>query len=247
MNTRSLGFPGAALPAVILLTVCSLAQELNDPALSNAPALTAAPATQVATASQGQQTPAMLPAHFQATVFEVKSTPEQAASIDAKALALKGQTAETLLAALSEKGSARILYRIDQPVNAASERIQIAADEPVVTATRMMANGKAINTVSYQSVGVIISLSARDPKGEPASESPNISMTVELAALTLSEKEVAPGQKMPTTRKVALTHNGPLQFDQPAVILSISSASEDDKLAPLAYVIRYQFSAPAAK
>ena len=224
------GLFGVAGCAVIAFTCSrSLAQEGDKPA---------APAPGKA---------AGLPAHFQATVYEVQTTPEQVSSFDGKALTSQADTAETLLKALSEKGKARILYRIDQPVNVASERIQIGEKQQVVTGKRVMANGQSINSITYVNVGVLIQLSTRDPAGDQAQRTPEVSLSAELSALTESDKELTSGVKMITPRNLKFEHSEALQFERPSVTLSISSASSEDQAAPVAYVVRYRFSAPVGK
>ena len=120
-------------------------------------AATPSTATQLGTDVQGRQRPSepttersseMLPAQFQATVYEVQGTPEQLRSLDEKALTGQADTPEALLAALTRVGKARVLYCTEQPVNVYSTRIVIGASEPVVMATRTTGAGGPINLVS---------------------------------------------------------------------------------------------------
>ena len=174
-------------------------------------------------------------AHLQLTVYELQTTPEHASTLDAKALTATAATAESLLTTLSTAGKARILYRIDQPVNVFSENVQISTKEAVVSGTRLAANGRQIDTVRHQTVGIIVQLSAQIL---PQEETPKVTVAVELSALPASG--VNP-------RNLALKHSERLNYDQSRVMLSISSASPEDQLAPVVYVVRYRFSAPISK
>ncbi|MHC1763645.1 MAG: hypothetical protein AB9869_04960 [Verrucomicrobiia bacterium] len=164
----------------------------------------------------------------------------------AKALARQAATPEALLKVLSETGNARILYRIDQPVNVYSERITVGSREPVVVGTRKTNTGQ-INMISYQNVGVIVRLAAQKPSPGADGEAPNVKMAIELSALAQSDIEMAPGQKAVTTRTVSVEHSEPLEFDRPLVILAVSSASPAEQTTPTVCVIRYLFSPPVGK
>ena len=84
----------------------------------------------------------ILSAQFQATVYEVQAAAERLGSLDAKVLTRQAATPETLLAALAQTGKARLLYRIEQPVNVFSTRIIIGSSEPVITGTRTTTTGR---------------------------------------------------------------------------------------------------------
>jgi hypothetical protein len=203
------------------------------------------------TANGEQSVPAdkgvLIPAQFQATIYEVKTTPEKVGEFKTEALAEHALTAETLLAALAEKGDARILYRVDQLVNVAAQRIQISESQPVITGSRKLADGNLIHSVTYQNVGVVITLSARNTSDSPKADTPVANISVELAALTPTQKEIAGGNKAPATRKLVLTHAEPIQYARATVMLTVSSASEEDTASPVAYVVRLKFGEPPAQ
>jgi hypothetical protein len=181
----------------------------------------------------------VLPAQFQATVYEVQATPDKVGTLDAKALAWLAPMPEALLPVLSAVGKTRILYRIDQPVNVYSERIAVMGSEPVVTGTRITANGQPINTTMRQNVGVIIRLSASVPpkgKGETL-----VTMAVQLSALAPTDVEIGAGQKSTAMRNMQIQHSELLEFNRPSVMVAVSSASAVEQATPIAYVIRYAF------
>ena len=139
-------------------------------------------------------------------------------------------------------GTARILYRIAQPVNVFSERIHVGTSEPVVVGSRRSATGEAINSVRYQNVGVMVRLSAQaQPKGANGGQ-PAVNMSVQLAAIAPSDTEIAPGVKATATRSIAVDHSELLEYDRPLVMLAISSSSATEQTTPAVYVVRYLFS-----
>ncbi len=190
---------------------------------------------------------AVLPAHFEATVYEVQAPAERLRSLDAKTLTAKAATVEKLRSALSAVGTVRVLYRIDQPVDVYSEQITVGGSEPVVVGARVNSAGQSIKTVSYQNVGVIFRLKAQAPAKAADRKGAVVTMSVQLAALAPSGTEIAPGVNATATRTVSLEHSEPLRLGRPGVMLSVSSTASDAQAPPAAYVIRYLFSPPASK
>ena len=200
----------------------------------------------------------ILPAQFQATVYEVQAAAVQLGNLDDKVLTRQAATTETLLAALGQTGKVRLLYRIEQPVNVFSASSIIGSSEPVITGTRTTTTGAAINMISYQNVGFIVRLSAQGPPKDNNAAAPIVTTAIKLSVLSPGEKEIAPGQKESATRIVSLHHSAPFEVDRPQVLLTISSNAvsgfrrsadsggrAEAPITPVAYVVRYQFSPPA--
>ena len=200
----------------------------------------------------------ILPAQFQATVYEVQASADRLGSLDAKALTGQAVTPETLLSALAQTGETRLLYRIEQPVNVFSTTITIGSSEPVIVGTRTTATGEAMNNISYQNVGVIARLSAPSPSKGENSAVPTVTAAIKLSVLGSGEKEIVSGQKESAIRVVSLEQSEPLELDQPRVLLTISSNAfgafrrsadgggrAEAPITPAAYVIRYKFSPTA--
>lgn len=200
----------------------------------------------------------ILEAQFEATVYEVQATSERLGSLDAKALTGHATTSETLLSTLAQKGKARLLYRIEQPVNVFSTTITVGSSEAVVTGTRTTSTGEALNNISYQNVGVIVRLSAQGPPKDESGAAPIVTTAIRLSVLSPGEKEIAPGQKESAARVMSLEGSGALEVSQPRVLLTISSNAfssfrtsgdrsgrTETPITPVAYVIRYQFGPPA--
>jgi hypothetical protein len=179
-----------------------------------------------------------LPAHFQATIYEVEAPVGRMDSVDAKALEKQAGTAEGLLNALSKVGAARILYRFDQPVNVVSQKLFMGKSEPLVTSTRLSPSGQTINSVTYQQIGAAVSLSAPAVRDKH----PAVTVAVELSVMGRTGVEVVPDAKLPAIRTVSTAHQSALEFGQPRVILAGDSASLDQKASPVLYVIRYLFN-----
>jgi hypothetical protein len=200
----------------------------------------------------------ILSAQFQATVYEVQAGAEQLGNLGAKALTSQAATPETLLAALAQKGNARLLYRIEQTVNVFSTRIITGSSEPVISGMRTTTAGGTVNSISYQNVGFIVQLSAQGPPRDQDTAAPVVTMAIKLSVVRPGEKEIAPGQKESVIRAMSLDHTGALELHRPQVLLAISSnafssfrrSADGNKpgetpTTPVAYVIRYQFSPPA--
>ena len=200
----------------------------------------------------------ILPAQFQATVYEVQAAAERLGSLDDKVLTRQAATTETLLAALAQTGKARLLYRIEQPVNVFSTRIIIGSSEPVISGTRTTTTGGTVNSINYQNVGFIVQLSAQAAPKDQDTAAPVVTTAIKLSILSPGEKEIAPGQNESVIRAMSLDHSGALELNQPQVLLAISSNAfssfrrfaeanrgAETRAAPVAYVVRYQFSPTA--
>jgi hypothetical protein len=200
----------------------------------------------------------ILSAQFQAAVYEVQAAAERLGSLDDKVLTRQAATPEALLAALAQTGKARLLYRIEQPINVFSTRIVIGSSEPVISGTRNTSTDSIVNSINYQNVGLIIALSVQAPPNEQSNAAPIVTSAFRLSVLRPGEKEIAPGQRESVARAMSLAHSGALELKRPQVLLAISKnalnslgRSADGNKAgetpatPVAYVVRYQFSPPA--
>jgi hypothetical protein len=181
------------------------------------------------------------PARFEAAVYEVQMPAARAAELDAKALSAKAATAEDLRKALADFGDAKVLYRVDQPVNLYSESITIASREPIITGTRVTELGATINSVQYQQTGLIINISAGAPPKDSKRKGLDVEMRIELAALGDSGVDISPKTRAVIIRSVSIDHSEPLQYGRPFVMLNVSYPSKDEKAA-VAYVVRGAFS-----
>ena len=160
--------------------------------------------------------PEILSAQFQATVYEVQAAAERLGSLDDKVLTRQAATPETLLAALAQTGKPRLLYRIEQPVNVFSTRIIIGSSEPVITGTRTTATGGTVNSISYQTLGFIVGLSAQAPPKDQNTAAPIVTTAIKLSVLSPGEKEIAPGQKESVIRMMSLDHSAALELNATA-------------------------------
>ncbi len=227
----------------ILMTGCQSAGEKETGAALERSNASAGSSTETLAVREKESPPSsrILPAQFQATVYEVQAVAERLNTVDGQALARQAASAEKLLKALSEMGETKILYRFDQPVNVFSETLRIGTREPVVMGSRATANGSVINSFQYQDVGAIIQLSAGTPPTEGKRKGPEVKVSVELAALSDSGVEMVPGRKVVSTRNVSLSHNEVLEYGRPRVMLVVDSSSNDEKKRPVMFVIRYVF------
>ena len=199
----------------------------------------------------------ILSAQFQATVYEVQAPAEQLGRLDEQALTNQAATPEALLSALAQTGKARLLYRIEQPVNVFSASMIVGASEPVITGTRKSVTGETLNSISYRTVGIIVRLSAPSPAKDEHGTAPMVTTAIKLSVLSPGEKEIAPDERELVVRTVSLDRSEALELNQPRVLLTISSnafssfrtSGEGSRggqtpVTPVAYVIRYQFGSP---
>ncbi len=185
----------------------------------------------------------VLPAQFQLTVYDLNPKPEHVRELDGKTLATRAATAEALLSALTQLGEARILYRIDQPVDLASAQIQVGSSEPLVTGVRTSGSGQPIKTVTYHNLGLIVRLSS-DP-AEARQTNAVVKLSIQLSLPVPSKTELAPGVPATTTRTMSIQHSEVLVFEKPLVAVSVYSPDSDSQAVPKAYLVRYVFRPPA--
>ena len=69
--------------------------------------------------------------------------------------------------------------------------------------------------------------------------------SVLLSCLTPSELDFAPGVPATSTRTLQVEDTEPFRFNQPRVFVAARSIYSREQEAPVVYIIRYQFSAPA--
>ena len=183
----------------------------------------------------------MLSARLKAEIYQVRVEAAPLGAIDSKSLARHAGSPAKMLQALSETGSARVLYRFDQPVDLASDTLQLQTVEPIVSASRRTPNGQTFNSIQYQSVGVKIQLTSRSIEGGRKSNPPEITFAVDLNALIPTDVEATPGQKMPSIQTLSLTHREGLEPGRPRIMIATRSASESGSTTQWVYVIRYVF------
>jgi beta-lactamase regulating signal transducer with metallopeptidase domain len=182
------------------------------------------------------------PARFEATVFEVQVPENRVAELDAQALESKAGTAQDLAKALGEFGKTKVLYKVDQSVNLYGENITLGSSEPMVTSTRMDSAGNAINSITYQQVGLLINISANAPPPDAKRKGLDTQVNFHLSVLGDSGVELAHNVKAPATRNIELSHSETPRFGRPCVQLNVSAASGGATALPTAYVVRYVFS-----
>lgn len=180
------------------------------------------------------------PARFEATVYEVQIPGDRIADLEAPTLEAKASTVQGLGKALQSFGSPKVLYKIDQVVNLYAESITLGTSEPMVTGSRRMDSGSAINSITYQQVGLIVNLSASSPPKDPPGKDLAVQVKFELSALAESGVELAPQVRANSIRSVQLSHSETPRFGNPVVLLNVCALSGSDQA--VAYVIRYRFS-----
>ncbi|MCX5683824.1 MAG: hypothetical protein NT049_09080, partial [Planctomycetota bacterium] len=136
---------------------------------------------------------------------------------------------DALRAALAEFGPTKILYRVDQPVNVFQENIMVGSSEPMVTSSRKTDTGQTVNTVSYNNVGLIISIAAGQPPKDSDRKGLDVRMQIEVASIGESGVELTPKVKSAVIRKVSISHSAGLQYARPLVMLNVTYPQKDEK------------------
>jgi hypothetical protein len=178
-------------------------------------------------------------AGLEVTVYEVQVPEERIADLEAQALETQAATPQALAKALAAFGKTKILYKIDQTVNLYGEQIMLNTSEPMVTGSRTSGPGGIMNSIAYQQVGLLVSLSASTPKGSAHKLVAQVNF--QLSALADSGVEISPQVKATSIRNVQLSHSETPRFGTPSVLLNVSAPRGGDKGPPVAYVIRYVF------
>ncbi len=181
------------------------------------------------------------PARFEVAVYEVQVPEGRVADLEAQRLEAKAATPQELAGALQEFGKTRVLYKIDQTVNLYGESIVLTSNEPMVTGSRQMDSGSAINTITYQQVGLTVNLSASPPPPESPRKGLDVQVNVELSTLADSGVEIAPKVRASSIRTMQLSHSETPRFGKPLVLLNVSASGGGEKVQPVAHVVRYVF------
>ena len=112
----------------------------------------------------------------------------------------------------------------------------------MVTGTRMTESGQAINTITYQQVGLIVNLSANPVPPDAPRKLPDTQVDFRLAVLTDSGVELAPKVKASSARNVELSHSETPKLGKACVLLNVSAATGSAASPATAYVVRYVFN-----
>ena len=178
----------------------------------------------------------VLPARFRATVYELQT--DRVDTLTPDALVGQAATSESLLKALRGFGSARVLYQVDQFVNAASEQILIGSGEPLRLGSNEDAD-QSFTGVTYINVGLILQLAAETTRAGQTGENPEVSLKAQLS--TLGREQPPPRNKSAAIRAVKFAEAEPLEFNRPRVALGTNSNPATAQTQPMAYIIRYVF------
>lgn len=175
---------------------------------------------------------------LQAAVYELRVPADQVTRLDA------AQLAGTDFSKFPpDMGEARTLYVVDQRVSLAGDKVMVGSNEPSVTNTRVMANGKTLSSVQYSQVGAII-----DFKGERTGPRElAVTSKVEVSANSDSGVEMAEGITTPVTRSAKMSLQGPVELGKPVALVSGDATSRDADGRAVVFVTRMVLGAAAAK
>ncbi|MBK8913411.1 MAG: hypothetical protein IPM64_02215 [Phycisphaerales bacterium] len=178
----------------------------------------------------------LTPLHFDIMVFEVNLSASQLADLDAQGLAAAHPSASDLERALSALGPTRVLHRLQQPVSIESGmRASSSSNVPIVTREGTAKDGEPQRSIARQDQGLEVELNGKWIDGAGYARAA-ISGKIDLAVVTASAIESAPGVKAPIFRRVSRSFETTVQMGRPELMISADAAA-DGAAAP-AYVIR---------
>jgi serine/threonine protein kinase len=181
------------------------------------------------------------PARFEASVYELQFPKNRAAGLDAQALEAQAETLPDLEKALAKSGKVKLLHMVDQKVNLYEDTIVVATSEPVTTGTHKTVLGSAINMVTYQELGLMVSFSASTPASDSRRKGPEVQVSFKLAALGEGGKEMPPGLTAPNIHNIQVSHREVPRFGKPKVLFKFSPPGGGEKAPAVAFVVRYVF------
>jgi hypothetical protein len=170
---------------------------------------------------------------FDATVYDLRVPADQIGRLDIAALANASETVDGFEKALAALGIAKPIYRTDQSVRLSGDRINIGAQSPYVSDTRLNAQGQGMNTISYMSTGAIFSLAgkASPPAGLDVDLNIQVSSFLD-SGLTVGDS------KAPVIHNATLSHKGPVQPRKPFIVVTVDAGSLDKDGKAVAYIGR---------
>lgn len=184
-----------------------------------------------------------LTTRFQATVYEVEPTTEQPPLPDGKEL-MRAATPGLLLNSLAGSGNARILYRIDQPVNVLSDQVTVETNKMITTGMRVASNQKPVTSSTSRKMGVRVRFSAETPPNQASGELPDVMMSLNLSTDVQTTTEVASGLRAMAFPVFSQEHQETLELGRPRIMVAVGLTSKAEQARPFIYVMRYQFDAP---
>jgi len=170
---------------------------------------------------------------LEAVIYETRLPAERLAALDADRLAQAGDLQKTL----DGLGPTRVLYRVDQAVSLAGDRIHIGKREPIVTGSRVMDGGRVVNTVQYREVGAMFEV-----KGRPAgADRLEVDLNIEMAVQGESPAKVGEGVPAAAFRRLVMSRKGPVGLGNAAVLVSADATSQNAEGRAVANVCRVVF------
>ena len=180
---------------------------------------------------------------FRMLICELQLPAERVVELDSDRLAAGTGDVKGFVAKLSALGTNRVLYRLDQTVDLhATSQVQSRSSVPFVTATRVLASGRTVNTVRYEKVGAICKVTGKAVKD---ADPPHMRAEVDVELSTMSDSGVKITDKIkgPVLQKATLLHAGPVQLGRPFVLVSATPGPQG-KAASTAFVCRGVFTKP---
>jgi hypothetical protein len=174
---------------------------------------------------------------LEATVYRLKLPAVDVVGIDTAALAQPTALAE-FDTAMRGLGDARVLYHVAQTVNLHERlKIEITASQPYASGTTTTAAGVVSNSIRRTDVGMRLELRGGWVP-DSAMKRVHLSLEATLSRVEDSALKVAPDVTSPVFRKVRQNHSGPVDFGDPALLLTLDGSCTDKSGEAVAFITR---------
>ncbi|HVT79494.1 MAG TPA: M56 family metallopeptidase [Phycisphaerae bacterium] len=173
-----------------------------------------------------------------AVIYDVRMDPEKIGKMDASELTRAAGNAVDFEKALAALGTARPLYRKEQPAKLAGDSVEAFYDVPYATASRIDARGQTTNMVAQMQTGFYLDFAGR-PRGVNGID---LDMRIGISAVTEGTVVIAGGVNAPIVRRPILMYAGSVELGKAFVAASASGEPVDTDGKAVAYIARIVMS-----
>lgn len=176
-----------------------------------------------------------------AAFFQVDVPQDKLTLLERDPLTQSAATVGSLNKALSEFGTPRLMYRIDQTIDLASgARLAVSSDTPYVTGTAAGPSGQTMTQLARQTLGTRLSISGG--RVDENSDKVAVTMVAEISDTTGSSVSTGSGASAPVFRKLDQNYAGVVDSGKPVLLLSIDNAAPNGTGSATVYVTRLVFT-----
>ncbi|MBP7934507.1 MAG: hypothetical protein KA354_07640 [Phycisphaerae bacterium] len=177
------------------------------------------------------------PTRLQIDIFELACTSEMLAALHLDSIIAKNPVPPEMLVRLTKMGKARLLLRADSTVDlGASATLMQNQKVPVVRDVVVNKEGKAVQNVSYESIGLTTDTRGRWREDKP--DRADLSFKLELCSTVAGATETASGVKPPVLANLSTSGSLMAVSGVPVWTMASSLALDDDQATITVTLIR---------